>query len=86
MISESSHYASISLCLFIRVAKVVAPKKEKLKEAEGELAVAMKVIANDWLFVEYQTYTMLIFSPWKRNVLTCVRYKRSWPNFRNSLK
>lgn len=28
-----------------RVAKVVAPKKEKLKEAEGELAVAMKVIS-----------------------------------------
>ena len=32
-----------------RVAKVVAPKKEKLKEAEGELAVAMKVFSTDWL-------------------------------------
>ena len=32
-----------------RVAKVVAPKKEKLKEAEGELAVAMKVFDTDHL-------------------------------------
>lgn len=38
--------------LSLRVAKVVAPKKEKLKEAEGELAVAMKVFTTDRLFVE----------------------------------
>ena len=31
------------LLLLLRVARVVAPKKVKLKEAEGELAVAMKV-------------------------------------------
>lgn len=31
------------LTIITRVAKVVAPKKEKLKEAEGELSVAQKV-------------------------------------------
>ncbi len=30
------------MCVDFRVAKVVAPKKEKLKEAEGELKVAME--------------------------------------------
>ena len=33
-----------------RVAKVVAPKKEKLKEAKGELAVAMKVNISNSLY------------------------------------
>ena len=33
----------LSLSLSRRVARVVAPKKAKLKEAEGELAVAMEV-------------------------------------------
>ena len=37
------HSCTIVLSSLSRVAKVVAPKKEKLKEAEGELAVAMKV-------------------------------------------
>lgn len=30
------------LCVFSRVAKVVAPKKKKLAQAEGELKVAME--------------------------------------------
>ena len=34
---------TLMLCLTARVARVVAPKKAALKEAEAELAVAMEV-------------------------------------------
>ena len=33
-----------------KVAKIVAPKKIKLKEAEGKLAVAMEVSSNQWTY------------------------------------
>ena len=41
MTSKSDYNVYTLLCVYFRVAKVVAPKKEALAKAEGELAVAM---------------------------------------------
>lgn len=40
--------------LFCRVARVVAPKKAALKEAEAELAVAMEVSVYNGLSISFQ--------------------------------
>lgn len=40
--------------LFCRVARVVAPKKAALKEAEAELAVAMEVGVYNGLSISFQ--------------------------------
>ena len=46
----------------LRVARVVAPKKEKLKEANAELAVAMKVSGWTLLHLTNSLFLSLSFS------------------------